>query len=134
MQKKAIMRTITFSVRLTGATRYSESAKAYVAFCPALNVYSQGLDEAHAERALAEAIRLYLNCCYRRGILHDKLTEAGFQVANSPVSLTPEQASEEYTQIRELNFERVFDMDVPLPLIAASSLGRTHASLSSACA
>lgn len=57
--------------------RYDERAKVYVAYAPALNIYSQATSEEHARRALEGAITLVL------GVVSDGRS-AGVRTAAGP--------------------------------------------------
>ena len=125
---------IKFTLSLKGATRYDEQAHVYVGFCPALKVYSQGKTESEAMKALRSILGLYLETCYQNGILHSVLTKAGFVAVGSGASSPPQEACEEYIMIERANFDRVFDMDVPLELVASSTLREQNAAAGAGCA
>ena len=54
---------------------------AHVAWCPALDVYSQGPSHKKAVKNLGDALRLFLMSCYERGTLDQVLRESGFRPA-----------------------------------------------------
>jgi len=60
-------------MNLLGATRRDDEANVFVSYCPALKIYSQGLTEEDAHKALEETIELYLETCYEHGILRAEL-------------------------------------------------------------
>lgn len=64
---------------LQARIRRDEAADVFVAWCPALNVRSQGTSETEAKNALSSAITMYLTHCYRRNILHNLLHQRGFE-------------------------------------------------------
>lgn len=106
---------ITFTASLMVATRYDEQAGVHVAWCPALNIYSQGADESHSITALKSTVELFLTTCYNKDILHKVLMRAGFRAVSPPVGASPREAAEEYIRIQK-SYERVFDISVPFPL------------------
>lgn len=55
-----------------------------VAYCPLLDVASQGETEAKARDSLIEALQAFLESCYERGVLDDVLKESGFRPASPP--------------------------------------------------
>jgi len=55
--------------------------KWYVAWCPALDLFSQGETEKQAEKNLKETLCLFLNSCVERGALDAILKECGFKPA-----------------------------------------------------
>jgi len=50
----------------------------YISSCPALDVHSQGDSEDEARRNIIEAVQLFLESCYERGVLEQVLKESGF--------------------------------------------------------
>jgi predicted RNase H-like HicB family nuclease len=62
-----------------------------VAFCPVLDIYSQGDTREEAKEALIETIQLFLESCFERGVLDEVLKDCGFQPVKIP-SEVPEQA------------------------------------------
>jgi predicted RNase H-like HicB family nuclease len=107
------------TVSLKGAFRWDEQAQVFLSFCPALKIYSQGTSREDAVESLQETIMLYVETCLERGILESVLKEAGFSFA-SPELLTPTELCQEYIAVEKANFERVFDMDIPIHLVAAA--------------
>ncbi len=69
MNENKVSATFTF----TATFRYDKEAAVYVAYCPALDVYSQGESEAEAREAICEAVGLYLQTAYD----HARLDKAG---------------------------------------------------------
>ena len=68
---------VTFNVQLPYTVR--RNGVAHVAWCPALDVYSQGPSHKKAVLNLADALRLFLMSCYERGTLDQVLRESGFR-------------------------------------------------------
>lgn len=50
----------------------------YVACCPILDVYSQGISEYEAIKSLNEALVLFIETCFEMGTLDDVLKGCGF--------------------------------------------------------
>ena len=63
-----------FNVQLPYAVK--RNGVAHVAWCPALDVYSQGPSHKKAVKNLADALRLFLMSCYERGTLDQVLAKA----------------------------------------------------------
>lgn len=60
--------------------------KVYVARCLPLDVVSQGRTIARALHNLREAVELFVESCYERGVLEQVLKDAGFEsMPASPV-------------------------------------------------
>lgn len=117
-----------FSVdyKLKAAIRFDDTAGVHVAWCPMLDIFSQGNDEAEARRALTSALTMYLKHCFRRGILETVLTQRGFEVSDKPPSKNEDTGdSGEYISVRPLpnasvpawDLGNMFAIDVPLELI-----------------
>ena len=123
---------VTYGLR--GASRYDEQTGVFVGFCPALKIYSQGATEQEVREALESAVCLYLETCFSHRILHKVLSRAGFTALSPGSSLSTSEAREEFIKIEQAHFDRVFDMNVPLELVAAAALGGNNASSSSHCA
>ena len=68
-----------FNVQLPYAVK--RNGVAHVAWCPALDVYSQGPSRKKAVENLGDALRLFLMSCYERGTLDQVLRDSGFRPA-----------------------------------------------------
>jgi len=79
------MRRIDFTARLP--FKLVKKAKWYVAFCPILDIYSQGETEESAKKNLAEALTAFLISCFERNALDEVLKNCGFQPGILPISL-----------------------------------------------
>ena len=75
----------------------------FVASCPVLDVHSQGTTEKKAIANLTEALQLFVESCYERGVLEQVLKECGFEPASE---VQPRRARKEHT------------IEVPLPLVS----------------
>ena len=94
-----------FNVELPYAIK--RNGVAHVAWCPALDVYSQGPSQRKAVENLADALRLFLMSCYERGTLDQVLRESGFRPA-SPLR----RASKKKAVSKDFN-----TLMVPLPFL-----------------
>ena len=84
------MPRVVFS--LTVDSEVKKEGDAYVSYCPALDVYSQGDSEDEASANLIEAQQLFLQSCYERGALDAVMKERGFtaeQDAPATVQVLP---------------------------------------------
>jgi predicted RNase H-like HicB family nuclease len=124
---------ILINMRLLGATRFDEETGLFVGFCPALKVYSQGRSKEEAEKALKQSLGLYVETCFQHNILDEVLTNSGFKSVGSGSAVLLKSAMSEYIVIQQANFDSVFDMDVPLELVAAAALEGINAGSSSHC-
>jgi predicted RNase H-like HicB family nuclease len=70
---------LVFNIQLPYAVK--RNGVSHVAWCPALDVYSQGPSHRKAVANLADALRLFLMSCYERGTLDQVLRESGFRPA-----------------------------------------------------
>jgi predicted RNase H-like HicB family nuclease len=67
---------ITMTLQLEIATK--QDGDQWLAWCPPIDVFSQGDAKAGAIASLKEAIDLWFESCIQRGVLDDALREAGF--------------------------------------------------------
>lgn len=74
---KQVRAGIRFSVKIAIQTRREQGH--YISWAPALDLYSQGdnRDEAHSN--CIEAIQLFFESCYRRGVLDQVLKDVGLE-------------------------------------------------------
>ena len=107
---------ITASVR--AATRRDDDAGVYVAFCPTLQLYSQGTDETRARQAMEGAVVLFLSTCLKHGVLDQALQERGFSGASPSDTKSPKQLSEEFVSIEK--YDHTYEIDVPIYLLNRS--------------
>jgi predicted RNase H-like HicB family nuclease len=104
---------ITASVR--GATRKDEQTGIYVAFCPTLQIYSQGIDESRARAALESAVKLFLGTCLKHGSIDRALRERGFSEVAEAATTNPKQQMGEFVAIER--YDEAFEFEVPLFLL-----------------
>lgn len=69
---------VGFSFRLVCIVK-RDSDKRWIAFCPDLDVYSQGRTSKKAKKALAEAVTLWIEDCLERGTLDGALLGVGME-------------------------------------------------------
>lgn len=98
-------RSLEFSVKL--AVQFKDEDGYVIARSPDLDVCSQGGNKEEATHNLVEAVQLFLESCYRRGVLDETLHECGFQ----PAEEIHKQSMEEADEV----------VNVPLPLLAQRS-------------
>lgn len=67
---------VTLNIKLETLTR--QEGDQWLAWCPPIDVMSQGSTEEAALAALKEAIELWFESCLDRGVLDEALKEAGF--------------------------------------------------------
>jgi len=77
--------TITLDIRLEIGIR--RDGDEYVAWCIALDVFSQGKSKDKAVASLKEAVELWFESCLQRGVLDQALREAGFVQGPPPVDV-----------------------------------------------
>jgi len=94
--------------------RVKKEGRAYISWCPALDVSSMGETPKEAEKNLIEALRLFIMSCYERGVLDRVLKDCGFvpEKPNAP----PVKKSKSRTELW-----------VPLPFIVNQSSARCRA-------
>ena len=111
---------MTFEIEfsLKGAFREDAEVGAWVAYCPALAVYSQGRDQSEAQTALVDAAQSFITTCMERRILERVLTKRGFKASPE----TPEQQRDqrrdekaEWIAIRQQYDKGEFEFKVSIP-------------------
>ena len=68
--------TVQFEVLMP--VRFTKKADYYIGCCPPVDVMTQGDTKKEVEANLREAIGLFLESCYTRGVLEQVMEEAGF--------------------------------------------------------
>jgi predicted RNase H-like HicB family nuclease len=63
----------------------------YIAYCPPLDITTQGRTEEEARRNLIEASELFIISCFERGTFEQALRELGWHVAAGAVAKTGEE-------------------------------------------
>ena len=69
---------VQIDIRLRAGVGFDAEAGVWVAWCPALDIYSQDETSKKAQAALKEALALYVKHCYERRILDNVLADRGF--------------------------------------------------------
>jgi len=75
----------------------------HIAFCPVLDICSQGKTELEAKESLSVTIRLFIESCYERGTLTQVLIDSGFYASQESNDVEPD--NKQY-------------LDIPISLIA----------------
>jgi len=68
---------VTLHLKLEVATR--KDGKVWLAWCPSIDVMTQGPNKKAAIDSLREAVHLWFDSCIERGVLDRALKEAGFK-------------------------------------------------------
>lgn len=93
---------VQIDIRLRAAVGFDAEAEIWVAWCPALDIYSQEESATKAQAALKEALSLYVKHCYERRILDDVLNRKGFVpgTVGADSDLVAGDESDEYIEVR----------------------------------
>ena len=102
---------VLFQVRLPIAI--TQDGRWHVASSQDLDVHSQGLTVDEAKKNLMEAVQLFIESCYERGVLDNVLQALGFQP--------------EHGYLGEGQGENGHMLDVSLPLTLARHSVQNHA-------
>lgn len=119
------MDTVEISLCLICTVR-QDAEDRWVTGCPALDIFSQGETKEEAQRALEEAIGLWVEDCLERGTLDEALREVGFEKVH-PETLRP---GDEHISVRPGMEEAelapdTFPVHITVPAYQASAfLGR----------
>ena len=107
--------TVTFSAQLP--VRLIKRKKWVVAYCPILDVHTQGNTEEKAKKNLVEALSLFFISCFERGTLDSVLKKCGFRPGKQYLP----QRTKHLTTSKDY-------INVPIPfLVKQSSQARCHA-------
>ena len=90
----------------------------------AFDIHSQGYSEDEAKENIIEAIQLFIESCYERGVLSEALKELGFEPDREYGRIGLQQASS-VLQVPEDSGSMM--VDVPLPLLVADHVRQTQA-------
>jgi predicted RNase H-like HicB family nuclease len=118
---------MTFEVefKLKGAFREDAEAGVWVAYCPALKVYSQGTDRDEARKALIDAAGSFVLVSLERGALESALAKRGFSPSreSSAQAKASEQTNdEEWISVRQRFDKGEFDFKINVPYHLAHTL------------
>lgn len=122
-------KVISVNFSLPGALRHDHATNTFVSYCPALDLYSAGKNRPDAKKALQGAVELFVRICYDRGILDDVLNKRGFKIA-AGLEAGAAHDFKDFITVMEIDqpqasepFDDLFDVEVPLSLVADRSLG-----------
>ena len=90
----------------------------------AFDIHSQGYTEDEAKVNIIEAIQLFIESCYERGVLSEALKELGFEPDREHGRIGLQQAS---TVLQVPEDSGSMMVDVPLPLLVADHVRQTQA-------
>jgi hypothetical protein len=115
---------ITFEARFKAGIKHDLEANVYVAYAPALQIFSQGTSRPRARQALESAVKLFLAVAYDKGVLGKILHDCGFApVAADPAGIQPGDeyvTVQEETVLEEMSFDDYFEVTAPLELARAA--------------
>ena len=74
---KAVKAT-NYNISVRFQIRFREHHRTWIVECPALGVVTQGKTKQSAIKSLRDAIELWFESCIARNVLHEALTECGF--------------------------------------------------------
>lgn len=108
---------------LMGQIREDKETDSFVSYCPALDIYSAGRTRPEAKAALQSAIDMFFHICYSRDILNRALRGRGFELIPDGQAVDGETitVTEIDAEAVDGTFDDVFDVEVPLHLVAARS-------------
>ena len=90
----------------------------------AFDIHSQGYTEDEAKENIIEAIQLFIESCYERGVLSEALKELGFEPDREHASIGLQQA---FSVLQVPEDSGSLMIDVPLPLLVADHVRQTQA-------
>jgi len=99
--------TIQAEFRLFGIVK--QKGAWYIAYCPPLDVTTQGRTEDEARSNLVEACELFVVSCFERGTFEQALRELGWHVANGDIG--------KLAQLKSSPPDGAFIFSVPVPFV-----------------
>ena len=120
---------ITISAKLKAGIKFDKEANIFVAYTPALGVFSQGESIDRAKLALEDAVKSFLIVAHKNNLLKKCLKIASFtpSVASSIESLKAlQEVTDEYISISEeeilekTDYMDIFEISAELPLAAVA--------------
>ena len=117
-----MIRQLAVSFKLGAVIREDSQTDCFVSYCPAIDIYSAGRNRIEAKKALTSAAGMYVRHCYQRGILDLVLREKGFSASSTLMETSNDV--EQFIAVQavrdkyEHTYDDVFDLDIPLHLIA----------------
>jgi predicted RNase H-like HicB family nuclease len=104
--------------RLPALVRFDDDAQLYVAWCPPVDIRSQGETMEEAKAAVLSAVTLYLRTCFQRKILDDVLVRKGF----TPVTTVEyDQSCRPDVSQDSGPYSDLFDLEIPMNLASPKS-------------
>jgi len=115
------MSGIRVSFSLECWKRKDAEARAIVGYIPVLGIYSQGRNDEELRSALSSAAEMFLVVCYNKDILGKALRARGMNKARGTHATSK---GGQYIAITRVNseYEKAFDVDVPVDLLVAQQL------------
>ena len=113
---------VHFSLQVVVSIR--EEKGVYYVGSEAFDIYSQGDTEDEARENIIEAIQLFIESCYERGVLSEALKELGFELDREHASIDNQQA---FSVLQDSEDPGSVMIDVPLPLLVADHVRQTQA-------
>ena len=108
----------TLKFRLTAHFRRDAETRAYVLYCPTLDICTAAPSRAECKPTMRSAANLFIRTCYDRGMLDQVLRRRGFRKSSSPAE------SGDFISIMERPEEFAsFPFEVPLELLVAQQMG-----------
>lgn len=104
---------VSFKVQLAVLVR-KEKPGLYESYCPMLDLWSQGDTTAEAKKNIVEAVGLFIESCYERGILNRVLLDCGFGVEV--------KKQENRRETLPAGWDKLFPVSAEIPLSATSSV------------
>ena len=105
--------------KLSAYQRRDEETKAYVVYCPSLDIYTAAQTREEILPSMRSAAKMFIRACYDRGIMEQVLQKQGFQT-HAGAARPPGNGDGDFISVREAvgDFEESFPFEVPMPLIS----------------
>jgi predicted RNase H-like HicB family nuclease len=130
---KNMAKLIDVRFRLPGQIREDKETNCFVAYCPALDLYSAGPTRPDAKRALQSAVDMFVRICYSRKILGKALDVRGFALDTIGSGIPDTGPDGPFIAITETasgeKYDDVFEVEVPLHLVAGKQLAQAASCL-----
>ena len=105
--------------KLSAYQRRDEETKAFVVYCPSLDIYTAAQTREEVLPSMMSAAEMFVRVCYDRGILEQVLQKRGFQ-SHPGTARPPGNGDGDFISVQEAvgDFEESFPFEVPMPLIS----------------
>lgn len=122
-EERPVLDTVEITLCLI-CTVKREGRTRWVTGCPKLDVYSQGASEQEAKKSLEEAIILWVEDCFERGMLEQALQEVGFHKVH-PTDIHP---GDEHIMVGPVldKAQDLFPLHISIPAYQAAALMPTQ--------